>query len=105
MASALPARVVAQVQTQFQADDRPLALELLQRYGHAPHELEQERVWLAMLDVSQGSLDKLRQAVELGKRDYRDVLMWADDERTAATTPKRWARRVIAWFRQKRTGG
>jgi hypothetical protein len=101
MTPALPARVVAQVQTRFQPDDRPAALELLQRYGHAPHELEQERVWLAMLDVSHGSLDKLRQAVELGKRDYRDVLVWADDQRSA--TAPGWAKRAIAWVMRKRT--
>jgi hypothetical protein len=100
MTPALPARVVAQVHTLFQPADWPVALELLQRYGHAPHELDQERVWLAMLDVSQGSLDKLRQAVELGKSDYRDVLVWAEDQRGSTTLTRRWAKRTIAWMRR-----
>jgi hypothetical protein len=106
MMCALPARVVALVQTQFQPDDRPVALELLQRYGHAPHEMEHERVWLALLDVSEGSIDKLREAVELARTDYRDVLLWAEDQRSSAITPgKRWAKRAIAWIRSKLSGG
>lgn len=37
-----------------------------------------ERVRFAAVKLSEGRLDKLRQAVELAKADWRDLLMAAD---------------------------
>lgn len=37
-----------------------------------------ERVRLAVLKISNGNQDKLLEAVLLAKRDWRDVLVWAD---------------------------
>ena len=37
-----------------------------------------ERVRLAVLKISNGDQDKLLEAILLAKRDWRDVLVWAD---------------------------
>jgi hypothetical protein len=54
------------------------ALSLLSEYGIEAHELEQERVQLAILKLSEGDLSQLHQAVTAAKVDYRDVLAWAE---------------------------
>jgi hypothetical protein len=50
----------------------------LAEYGVASHEREVPRVRLAILRLSEGQRDRLKQLVGLAKRDYRDVLMWAE---------------------------
>lgn len=62
----------------FQQSNMATVLQELNRYGLAAHEREHERVCLAILSLSEGSLDKLKELVELAKRDYRDILMWAE---------------------------
>jgi hypothetical protein len=37
-----------------------------------------ERLRFAALKVGNGDIEKFRQAVSLGKQDWRDLLMWAD---------------------------
>ena len=37
-----------------------------------------ERIRLAVLKISNGDQDKLLEAILLAKRDWRDVLVWAD---------------------------
>jgi hypothetical protein len=37
-----------------------------------------ERIRLAVLKISNGDQDKLFEAILLAKRDWRDVLVWAD---------------------------
>ena len=39
--------------------------------------LQLERIRFAALKVSEGKLETLREAVELAKMDWRDLLMWA----------------------------
>ena len=39
---------------------------------------ERERIRLAALKVSEGKMDKLKAALALAKKDFRDILMWAD---------------------------
>jgi hypothetical protein len=50
--------------------------ELLASYS----DVEQERVHLAILDLSGGELDALRHYVERAQADFRDVLFWAHNE-------------------------
>jgi hypothetical protein len=57
---------------------RASVLAELQAYGREAHEREPERVWLAILRLSEGRSDRVAQFVDLAKRDYRDVLMWAE---------------------------
>ncbi len=65
-------------------------LKLLDTDGLRPHERERERVQLAILKLSEGSEEKLRQNVEVAKRDYRDVLFWAEyPEESRIDTPEK----------------
>jgi hypothetical protein len=53
-------------------------LELLDSYGVEPYERERERVQVAILKLSAGSEAKVREYGAVAKRDYRDVLFWAE---------------------------
>jgi len=53
-------------------------LELLDSYGVERYERERERVQVAILKLSAGSEAKVREYVAVAKRDYRDVLFWAE---------------------------
>src|SRR5262249_52152388 len=48
-------------------------LALLAEYGREAH-----RVHLALLKLSAGDVDALQSNLEAAKRDYRDVLAWAE---------------------------
>jgi len=60
--------------------DEPFAeiVTLLNEYGVQKWQLDTPRVQLAVLKLAQGRLEKLRPLVENAKRDYRDVLVWAE---------------------------
>jgi hypothetical protein len=83
--------VVAVVQKSFPEDAYARVLELLDSYGVESYERERERVQLAILKLSEGNEEKLREFVAVAKRDYRDILFWADnpDEAKLDTPEKR----------------
>jgi len=60
---------------------------ILDAYGTEPHERERERVQLAILKISEGSEQKIREFVATAKKDYRDVLFWADYPEQAKIGP------------------
>ena len=60
------------------AAERERAHAELSRYGTEVHEREADRVRLAMLKLSSGRFERLAEMVVAAKRDYRDVLMWAE---------------------------
>jgi len=64
-------------------------LELLGTYGIESYERERERVQLAILKLSEGNEEKLREFTAIAKRDYRDVLFWADNPEEAKLTPEK----------------
>lgn len=72
------AQLLEAIQQTFPEAEPEAILEVLNRYGQAPHEREQHRVQMAILKVSQGDLDKLNAALKLAKEDYRDILMQAE---------------------------
>jgi len=82
--------VVAAIQATFPESARARVLELLDRYGAESYERERERVQLAILKLSGGSEEKLREFLAVAKRDYRDVLFWAEESRL--DTPEKRAR-------------
>jgi hypothetical protein len=53
-------------------------LEWLDSYGVEPYARERERVQVAILKLSAGSEEEVREYVAVAKRDYRDVLFWAE---------------------------
>ena len=54
------------------------ALAILAEYGTQPWHREPARVQLAALKLADGSIEKLRSAVDQAKRDYRNVLAPAE---------------------------
>jgi hypothetical protein len=61
------------------ASGRAAAWQALQQYGQEPHEREVDRVRLAILRLTEARPEDFAMLVAAAKRDYRDVLMWADD--------------------------
>src|SRR2546430_5305563 len=82
--------VVAAVQGSFPDSSRTRVLELLYGYGVESYERERERVQLAILKLSDGNEEKLREFVAVAKRDYRDVLFWTENpEEAEVDTPEK----------------
>jgi hypothetical protein len=92
--------VVAVVQKTFPESARARVIELLDTYGVESSERERERVQLAILKLSEGNEEKLREFVALAKRDYRDVLFWAEyPEESRLDTPEK-RERIKRMFEQ-----
>ena len=87
---ALRDEVVASIQATFPKERCPRVLELLDTYGVELYERERERVQLAILKLSDGNEEKVREFVAVAKRDYRDVLFWAEHpEEARLDTPEK----------------
>ena len=85
--------VVAVVQKTFPESNWENVIQLLDEYGVEPYERERERVQLAILKLSEGNEEKLGEFVAVAKRDYRDVLFWAENpEEARLDTPEKRAR-------------
>lgn len=69
-------RVLQAVAQHFPSEDPATVLGILDQYGPERH--ERERVHLTVLALSRGDLDELRALIAHAKRDYRDVLYWAE---------------------------
>jgi hypothetical protein len=61
-----------------QPAEREQVLSELQRYGQETYEREVDRVRLAILKLCEGRRDRVTELVAAAKRDYRDVLLWAE---------------------------
>jgi hypothetical protein len=75
----IPSRddVLASIRATFAPHDVEVVIEVLDAYGVETCERERERVQRAVLSLSEGSVDR-REYVAAAKRDYRDVLFWAE---------------------------
>lgn len=62
----------------FPREDASKIMGILDQYGVRPHEQERERVQLAILKLSGGEVERLQKEVNVAKRDYRDVLVYAE---------------------------
>lgn len=67
-------RVLAAVRLAFPEAEHAAVLAAVERYGQLPHEPERERVQLAIVELSGGSMAKLLRWVHDAKIDYRDIL-------------------------------
>src|SRR5467141_4373978 len=92
--------VVAVVQKTFPESAHARVLELLDTYGVESYEREQERVQLAILKLSEGNEEKLREFIAVAKRDYRDVLFWADNPEEARLDTPEKRERIKKMFEQ-----
>src|SRR5262245_41264460 len=72
------------------SNDAIEARAILETYGAESWHREKWRLSLAALKMSEGNLEKLREAVEFAKKDYRDVLAAAEypEELRMAEDPK-----------------
>ena len=68
--------ILAAAKAAFPASEPATIVAELDLYGVAPHEPERERVQLAIIELSNGSIDKVREYVRIAKTDYRDILAW-----------------------------
>ena len=80
-------KVGAAIRASFSKERRARVETLLAAYGTEPHEREVERVRLAILKISQGDERKVEEHVATAKKDYRDVLFWADQPQLAKISP------------------
>ena len=67
-------KVLAAARAVFQESDLAVILPALELYGVERHEPEKERVQLAIIELSAGSVEKVLQFVQMAKTDYRDIL-------------------------------
>src|SRR3979490_1856985 len=82
--------VVAVIEKSYPESSRSRLLEFLDSYGVESYERERERVQLAILKLSEGNEEKLREFVAVAKRDYRDVLFWRENpEEERLDTPEK----------------
>ena len=72
------------VEMVFHGEDARIAAEMLEGecgnnvpFCEEYDSAQMERIRFAALKVSEGKLETLREAVELAKIDWRDLLMWA----------------------------
>ena len=93
-------QVVASVEATFPKSSWARVLDLLDSYGVEPYERERERVQVAILTLGAGSEAKVREYVAVAKRDYRDVLFWAEyPEETRLDTPEK-SERIRKMFKK-----
>ena len=59
-------------------NERTKARTVLSQYGEKSYQREPQRVRLAIIKLSEGSLDELKRMTKEAEKDYRDVLMWAE---------------------------
>jgi len=90
--------VAAAVEKAFPESAHARVLDLLDTYGVESYEREGERVQLAILKLSEGNEEKLREFVAVAKRDYRDVLFWAENPEEARLDTPEKRKRVRKMF-------
>lgn len=78
MTEITPALVQRLVARLFPLEQRAAAGDILAEYGAQFHEKEGDRVRVAALKLCGGDLIKLEELILRAKRDYRDLLAWAE---------------------------
>jgi len=66
--------VLALAEALFGKSNLKAVMAALDEFGVERHELEVDRVRLAILRISEGDMEKMRYWVKIAKADYRDVL-------------------------------
>lgn len=72
------ADVLRIVQRDFRPEDRERVLDLLAQYSAEPSPDGHARVHLAILKLSDGSVDRVQQQVAVAQEDFRDVICPAE---------------------------
>ncbi|MGI8854458.1 MAG: hypothetical protein ACR2JW_01780 [Thermomicrobiales bacterium] len=70
--------IVARVERDFPDQDSAMLMAVLDEYGTGSFEQERERVQWGILELSAGDLKKVPENVAKAKRDFRDIVVWAE---------------------------
>ena len=74
----LPDPVEERICRDFAPEERDEVRGAMLTYGAPAHEREHERVWLDILELAKGDKARVLELVERAKRDYRDIILWAE---------------------------
>ena len=59
-------------------EEAALALSVLADFVDQNQELSSDRILRCIVFVANGDLDRLEKAIDLAKKDYRDLIVWAE---------------------------
>ena len=94
-------RILERVSREFADSDRDAVVQLLETYVGP----ESDRVRWDILQLSTGSVDKVRDYIKAAQTDYRDVLYWAeyykDDPMMRGRDPKQMVAEILAKWGKK----
>jgi len=94
-------RILERVSREFADSDRDAVVQLLETYVGP----ECDRVRWDILQLSTGSVDKVRDYIKAAQTDYRDVLYWAeyykDDPMLRGRDPKQMVDEILAKWGKK----
>ena len=74
----LPALIKARIERDFPPEYHEKVEALLATYGTETFHREQERVLLDILALARGDLKQVEELVDRARKDYRDILFWAE---------------------------
>ena len=63
-------------------------------------EIGSQRVWRAILKLSRGRPEEIKKLTQCARRDYRDVLMWAENP-ISEKESKRMVRELQDWLSEQ----
>jgi hypothetical protein len=84
--------------------DRREIVDVLDHYGSESSEHGRARVQLAILKLSEGQWERLEELVRMAKRDYRDVIAYAEypeEMRTGVVEMRQMAPEEVEAIRQR----
>jgi hypothetical protein len=97
----LEQRSIDRIAREFSVSDQTSVIELLSTYSGR----ESGRVTWDILELSKGSLEKIREYVQAAQTDYRDILYWAEyydhDPMLRGRDPKKMVEEMIAKWGNK----
>ena len=98
----LEQRTLERIAREFPESERVDVAGLLGQYSGR----EAERVIWDILELSKGKIAEVRHLVETARKDYRDILYWAEyydkDPLVKGRDPKQMADEIIAKFGPKK---
>jgi hypothetical protein len=98
----LEQRTLDRITREFSAEEQASVIELLNSYSG----LERGRVTWDLLELSKGSMEKVKQYVAAAQTDYRDILYWAEyydrDPLLLGRDPKKLVDEILAKWGEKK---
>jgi len=74
----LPISILQRLQREFSEEGYKSVKELFLSYVEGSEQKEHERVLLDILQLANGDVKQVQELVERAKRDYRDIILWAE---------------------------